>query len=1003
MAMTAIPAADLEPSLVSSRMYVTRRRLTYIDAATVLGLTVALITLVPSPLVLPGMTDLARPGLVVGFLLFWWWVLARFALHLAMTGPQPIRWALLVFMVSALASYAVGSMRGLTTMESNAADRAMLFYCVLAGIILTAADGIPNWLRLRAVLKAVVCCATIVALIALVQYVFLIDVTKYMTFPGLQAKGWIIGFEGRGGGVRVASTTAHYIELAAFLALTLPFAIHFACYSRSSGRRQLALAATAIIAGGLAATISRTGILALGLALLVLFPVWTWRQRYNVAAIAAVLGGAAAAVSPGLVRTLLSLFDDPSTNPAFTVRAERYPMVFRYVGQAPWLGRGTGTWVAPQYTILDNQWLDTLLSNGVIGVTALAGLHLTAIVLAFKALRRSTTAQDRHLCAALISTQVVGLAVAGTFDSLSFSTFAVILALNLGFCGTVWRLTHPNRAVRTLTTRWFMGRASSDRLSSAPSPRLMVVPRRAADTTGLPRSPADARPPAADAARPEEESAPGRSRGADTGGTALSSGVRWSGISVVGREGCRVAFTIALARMVGPDAFGIVAQAVVYIGVVGLLLDQGFSSALIQRPRLEEGMAGAVVTVNLAVGAALTAVTLAVAPAWAAFMGSPELTLVLAVLAPCLFVRAVSITPRALLMRGMQFRKIGIADVSGAVTGGAAGVVAAALGASYWALVVQIVVTDLVTAVVMLSAGAGSWPNLRMHRLRQIAGFSWRAFAAGVLINSVSRNIDNILVGRFRGPQQLAFYGLAYRLLLLPVQLASTTIGAVLFPAFSRLAGNVDALRTEMARATRALATLALPGMALVAVSAPQVVLLLFGPQWAPAVPIVQVLAMVGALQAIYQPSTTPLVLGLGHAGLNLRLAWLTTLVATAGIVAGLPFGALGVAIGYSVATCLLLPVEWVIRRRMLGMTVRHQLATLIPGLHVAIWVAATYLLVALAITEHDLIVLALGVPAALGAGTAALRLFHRAQLTELIQVSGRLVGRTRLAAAADA
>ena len=53
--------------------------------------------------------------------------------------------------------------------------------------------------------------------------------------------------------------------------------------------------------------------------------------------------------------------------------------------------------------------------------------------------------------------------------------------------------------------------------------------------------------------------------------------------------------------MVGPDAFGIVAQAVVYIGVIGLLLDQGFSSALIQRPRLEDGMPGAVVTVNLAV------------------------------------------------------------------------------------------------------------------------------------------------------------------------------------------------------------------------------------------------------------------------------------------------------------------------------------------------------------------------------------------------------------------
>jgi PST family polysaccharide transporter len=472
--------------------------------------------------------------------------------------------------------------------------------------------------------------------------------------------------------------------------------------------------------------------------------------------------------------------------------------------------------------------------------------------------------------------------------------------------------------------------------------------------------------------------------------------MRWSGISVIGREGCRVLFTVALARMVGPDAFGIVAQAAVYIGVVALLLDQGFSSALIQRPQLEDDMPGTVVSVNLAVGALLTAVTVAVAPAWAAFMGSPELTLVLALLAPALFIRALAITPRAMLIRTMQFRKIGIADVSGAVSGGLLGVGAAALGASYWALVVQILTTDLVVALVVFLAGAGSRPNLHMHRLRQIAGFSWRAFAAGVLINSVSRNIDNVLVGRFQGPQQLAFYGLAYRLLLLPVQLAGTTVGAVLFPAFSRLADNLDALRAEMARATRMLATVAVPAMALVAASAPQVVLLLFGEQWTPAVPIVQVLAMVGALQAVYQPTTTPLVLGLGHAVLNLRLAWLTTLVATAGIVVGLPFGALGVAVGYTAASSLLIPVEWVIRRRLLGMTLRSQLAMLTPGLHVAVWMSAAYLLVAVVVTGRDVVVLALGVPAALAIATAVLRVFHPALLTEFVSVGRGLVGRVR-------
>ena len=455
MTTTDIRPADLEPSLVYDQTYVTRRRATYVDAATLLSLMVGLIMLIPARLIVPGMTDLGRPGLVAGLLLFCWWVLVRFSSHLVMTGPQPIRWAILIFMVSLLISYALGFMRGLTTMEVNSADRAMLFFCVFVGVALTAADGVPNWLGLRGVLKVLVSCAVVVSFIAVVQYMFSYDLTKYLTIPGLQAKGWTPGFEVRGNGIRVASTTNHYIELAALLALVLPFAIHFACYSQRPRRRRWALLASVLIAAGISTTISRTGVLAVVLMFVVLFPVWGWRTRYNVLALTASLFAGLGGASPGMVRTLLHLFDDPSSNPAFTVRQARYPLAFHYIGQRPWFGRGTGTWVAPQYQILDNQWLDTLITNGVVGAVTLAGLHITGIVLAWLALRRSASVEDRHLCTALISTQVIGLAVAGTFDSLSFMTYATVLALTLGFCGTVWRLTHPTRTIRTSTTRWF--------------------------------------------------------------------------------------------------------------------------------------------------------------------------------------------------------------------------------------------------------------------------------------------------------------------------------------------------------------------------------------------------------------------------------------------------------------------------------------------------------------------------------------------------------------------
>ena len=449
---TADPA-DLEPSLLYAQTYVSRRRPTYIDAAVLLSLMFLLLALIPARLIVPGTTDLGRPALIVGFLLFFWWVVTRFSPNLVMTGPQPIRWAFFIFFGVLMIGYAVGFLRGLTSMESNAADRTMLYFCVFGGAVLTAADGLPNWLRLRALLRVLVVSATFVAALGVVEYVLHRDLSNYLLVPGLQEKGWMPELQDRGGGVRVASTTSHYIEMAAYLALVLPFAIHFAIFSRRSKRRWMAILAAVVIAGGIASTISRTGIIAVVIMFIALIPLWAARTRYNIGFLAFILFAGASAASPRLTNTLMHLFDNPNQDSSIVVRYARYPLAFKYIGQRPWLGRGTGTWVAPQYQIMDNQWLETTLSNGIIGAAAYAALHITGITVAWMALRRSTDREVRHLCAALISTQFMGLIVAATFDSLAFLTFATTLGLTLGLCGAVWRLTHPARMIRTSTTR----------------------------------------------------------------------------------------------------------------------------------------------------------------------------------------------------------------------------------------------------------------------------------------------------------------------------------------------------------------------------------------------------------------------------------------------------------------------------------------------------------------------------------------------------------------------
>jgi O-antigen ligase len=447
---------DLEAALVEPRTYVTRRQRTRIGVTALMSSMICLLYLIPAPLYIPQLAAVGRPALVLALLLFCWWVLSRLHPGLVMTGPQPMRWVVLIYVVSTLLSYAAGLIRGLTVLEANGQNLALIGTAEFLGVILMFADGLQNWGRLYGVLRVLVWCSGFMALVGLLQFALKKDVTRYLVLPGLKVRDQLAGFGARGFGFeRVASTTAHYIEFSACMAVLFPYAVHLALFSPTRRRRFWFGVVAALDLFAIPATLSRTGLVALAVGILVIFPVWRWRTRFNAVILAMGAVAALAVAKPGLIGTLGSLFSGASGDPSIQHRTNDYPIVFYYFNQRPWLGRGPGTFIPAVYggRVLDNQWLGQLLGTGLLGVAALAALHVAGIVLAAVAWRRSSRLEDRHLCACLVSTMLIGLVVAGTFDSMGFTTYSTTLALLMGMCGAVWRFTHPARQVRTASVR----------------------------------------------------------------------------------------------------------------------------------------------------------------------------------------------------------------------------------------------------------------------------------------------------------------------------------------------------------------------------------------------------------------------------------------------------------------------------------------------------------------------------------------------------------------------
>lgn len=441
--------ADFDPSNIEHGTYATRGRRYLLDSTALVTFLIVALFLIPAELVIPQLTAVGRPALVIGLPLAALWLMSRLHPELVMRGRQPIRWALAIWLLSLLASYAVAQERGLTVLEANGADRALIYAVIFVGAALACADGIPTKRRLDDVVRVIVWCGAAVAVIGIAQSALGFQLADYVILPGLEQHTDPVGMEDRRGFNRIASTTAHYIEFSALMALALPFAVHVARFGTSPGQRQLATVAGLVMALSIPLTVSRTGLLGLVVVAVAMLPAWPWRIRINLVVVMLSLIAAVMLIRPRLLGSLRGLFTDWSRDESIQGRTEDYPLVMEFITERPLLGRGTGTFIPELYFILDNQWLATMIQDGLFGVLTLFGVSATAIWLAMRVRKQTTDERDRHLASCLIAVQLLVVLSGGTFDTFAFTTFTTSFAICTGLAGALWRLTHPTRAIRT--------------------------------------------------------------------------------------------------------------------------------------------------------------------------------------------------------------------------------------------------------------------------------------------------------------------------------------------------------------------------------------------------------------------------------------------------------------------------------------------------------------------------------------------------------------------------
>lgn len=389
--------------------------------------------------------------------------------------------------------------------------------------------------------------------------------------------------------------------------------------------------------------------------------------------------------------------------------------------------------------------------------------------------------------------------------------------------------------------------------------------------------------------------------------------------------------TVVLARLLSPEDFGLVAMAMVIVGVLEVFTHTGVDLALIRDRQATREHFDTAWTFEILQGAALAGALLLAAPVAAAHFGDPRVAEVMSVISLRALIGGFENIGVVAFRRELSFDRefwFGVAKKMATV---AFTVAAAVYFRSYWALVAGLVGGRLLDVVISFVVHPYR-PRPTLSRFHDIWGFSrWLLLAR--IANLLNRKLDEFTVGTQAGVAAVGNYFIASDVATAPSEEVVLPMSRGIFPIYSRQladrAALAESFRTVLASTAYLCMALGL-GVASIAAELVPVVL---GSRWLSIIPLMEWLGFCGVMLGLVATFDT-LLLACGHALLSAKFKWLQLLVLAPALwLAGEAYGAVGIAIAKTAVMTAMMPVLFVWATRTVGLPLRRLVDAVWPAL----------------------------------------------------------------------
>lgn len=361
----------------------------------------------------------------------------------------------------------------------------------------------------------------------------------------------------------------------------------------------------------------------------------------------------------------------------------------------------------------------------------------------------------------------------------------------------------------------------------------------------------------------------------------------------------------ALARLLEPSDFGVVAMATIFTGLLSVFKDGGLSMATIQRDHITHAQVSSLFWINASFGLALTITTIIASPLIALIHAEPRLTLICIAIGLSFTIGGISVQHEAILRRQMRFKALAVTDVTAMTTSTVAAIIAAWYGAGYWALVAMPLLASLTQCI--LCWINCSWRPSGISKdteIRPLLQFGANLTGAN-FIGYIASNITPFFVGLLGGGHQLGLYNRANTLISIPSTQLLVPVMNVAQPALARIASDSERLRTTAISLLRKIGIASIFIAISIQIMADWIVLAFLGPNWIEATYYLRILSVFAIVEPL-MAALAMILIASGHAAPLLRFKVVSLVLVAISILLGSNWGAIGVAVSFATTGLLI-------------------------------------------------------------------------------------------------